>query len=476
MSVPAPIGPKVVFKEMLSTKSGKVGLIMLVGLVLLSMLVPLHAPYDVVKAWNDPRAWVDNPKCAAPEWVEWLTGKKLPRNIVIEPDSRAILKHDKVMGGVYKVMWRVIKFRYDYDEFPNFVRAGFKIALIINSTENVLVNITWIRPDGLGIVLFYDIIPVTGETVPVIKEYTSKYPDFEERAYEFAKGITGKEPETRITQLILFAKAGEHMADPHKAEVLKGLYKIWVRIETFDVNADVEVRFIIFGRVYGWAGTDIMGRDIAIALLWGAPVALAFGLSTSFILAFIHALFGVVAGWLGGRVDEFIQKLTQVFMVIPTFPILVLVSLLYRISIWSVVAVLVALSPVSGATLTVRSMTLQIKEEQYILAAKAYGASGWNMVFKHIFPRVMPYVITNIVTSTPYFVFLEAALSFLGLGDPVLPTWGKLLHTAQASGALFMGWWWWVLLPAGGVAITALAFALLGYSLDKIVNPRLREL
>lgn len=477
MSVPAPVGLKAALKEMLMTKSGKLGVAILVGLVLLSVAVPFYAPYDVVKKWNDPRAWVDYPECAAPVWYEYIIGKKLPRTLIIEPgDEKHIFKHSQVMGGVYKVIWNIITFKYDYDEFPN-LKTGFKLALIINTTQNVLVNITWIRPDGRSIVLFYDMISVTGVTLPVVKEYTSAYPGFQEAAVEFAKRVTGlNETYTKMPQIILFAKVGPYMSHTGKAEVLKGRYKIMIKATTFDLKGDVDVRFVLFGRVYGLAGTDFWGRDLLIAILWGAPVALAFGTLTSVVLAFVHALFGIIAGWFGGKVDEAIQKLTEIFMVIPTFPILILISLLYRISIWAIVGVLVALSPVSGSTLTVRSMTLQIKEEQYVLAAKAYGVSGWRMIFKHILPRILPYIITSIVTSVPYFVFLEAALSFLGLGDPELPTWGKVLSDAHAKRAVYMGWWWWVLIPATGIAITAFAFALLGYALDKIVNPRLREM
>ena len=474
MSAPAPIELKTAIKEMLGTKSGKIGVFILIFLTLFSLMVPFYAPFDVIEMWNNPKAWVDYPKCAAPVWVEWFTHKKLPKTQVFEPGSKNIYKDSKVLGGVYKVIWNVIRFKYDYDEFPN-EKTGFKIALIIHSNKNVIVNVTWMRPDGFNVNLFYDVIYVTGETLPIVKEFTSAYPVFKDAAKLFAEKAF-KTPVRTSTQVILFAQATEDMNDPKMMKVLKGDYKLLVKAITFDMEGDVDVKFILFGKVYGLAGTDFWGRDLLIAIMWGAPVALTFGAVTAIFLSFLQTIFGIIAGWFGGKVDEGIQKLTEIYMVIPSLPILILISLLYELRIWELVLALIVLSPVGSSTLTIRSMTFQIKEEQHILAIKAYGASGWRIILKHILPRVLPYTLTGIVLSIPSYVFLEAALSFLGLGDPTLPTWGKVLSDAYSKAAVYLGWWWWILIPAGCIIITAFAFALLGYSLDKIVNPRLREM
>jgi peptide/nickel transport system permease protein len=113
--------------------------------------------------------------------------------------------------------------------------------------------------------------------------------------------------------------------------------------------------------------------------------------------------------------------------------------------------------------------------EQYIEAAQSYGASKTRILLFHIMPRLLPYILANVVLSVPAYVFLEAALSVLGLGDPSVPTWGKLISDAYSGGAALHGYWWWILLPAFLIMLTASAFALIGYALDKVVNPRLRE-
>jgi peptide/nickel transport system permease protein len=276
--------------------------------------------------------------------------------------------------------------------------------------------------------------------------------------------------------VIFFARKGEYMSHPEKSEILKGTYRIEMRAVSFDADADVDLKIVLYGRVYGLAGTDSRRRDLLIGILWGAPVALAFGLVAALSITFIQTILGVISGYYGGRVDEFIQRVAEFLMIIPFLPILIMISFLYKLSLKMLLMAIVLLSIAGSTTKTIRSMVPQIKEEQYILAARSYGATSRRIIFKHIFPRVIPYTLSIIALGVPTWIFVEAALSFLGLGDPILPTWGKMLGEAHRAGAAYHGYWWWVLIPASCIGITAMAFALLGYAFDKIVNPRLREM
>jgi peptide/nickel transport system permease protein len=123
-----------------------------------------------------------------------------------------------------------------------------------------------------------------------------------------------------------------------------------------------------------------------------------------------------------------------------------------------------------------RAIFLQIKESPYIEAARAYGASDLRIIVRYMAPRIIPILVPGFVTLIPGLVFLEASLGLLGLGDPVLPTWGKILNDAQSNGALYKGYYYWVLSPSVLLMFTALGFSLLGFALDRIFNPRLREL
>jgi len=189
------------------------------------------------------------------------------------------------------------------------------------------------------------------------------------------------------------------------------------------------------------------------------------------VLTMIIAAFGA---WYGGWVDELIQRITEVNLVLPLLSILIMVGTFYSRTIVTMLGVTIALSIFTGGIKSYRAIFLQIKESAYVEAARAYGASDLRVVFQYLLPRIIPLLIPGLISSIPGFVFLEATLAALGLGDPVLPTWGKVIYEALGHGALFNGWYYWFSEPAILLMITGLSFALLGFSLDRIFNPRLR--
>jgi peptide/nickel transport system permease protein len=170
------------------------------------------------------------------------------------------------------------------------------------------------------------------------------------------------------------------------------------------------------------------------------------------------------------------QRITEVFMVLPFIPILIMISTFYKFNIWVLLAVVIALSIFGGSVKNYRAMFLQIKEFPYIEAARAYGSSNLRILTHYLIPKVLPTIIPSIVLSVADFVFLEAALAILGLGDPLAPTWGKIINDAYSNGALYKGLYYWVLEPSLMLAVTSLSFAMLGFALDKIFNPKLREM
>jgi peptide/nickel transport system permease protein len=151
-----------------------------------------------------------------------------------------------------------------------------------------------------------------------------------------------------------------------------------------------------------------------------------------------------------------------------------MVGIFYTPSIMTILGVVILLGIFTFAIKTYRALFLQVKNAPFIEAARAYGASNLRIIFRYMIPRVAPILIPAFVTLTPGFVFLEAALAFLGVGDISLPTWGKLLNNANTEGALFRGQFYWVLEPAFMLLVTGFAFAMLGFALDRIFNPRLR--
>lgn len=266
-------------------------------------------------------------------------------------------------------------------------------------------------------------------------------------------------------------------ADPEQEErnVLKGEYQFIISGYLFGTEDDIDLRLVSYGQVHGFGGTDHRRRDLGVALLWGTPVALMFGVLAAVganITTFIISAIGV---WYGGLVDSAIQRVTEVNMIIPTLPLLILIGMFYSRSLWVMLAVVIIKGVFGPAIKTYRAMFLQVKELPFIEAAEAYGTSNRRIIFFYMLPKIIPTLIPQFVTVIPTFVFLEASLAVLGLGDPVLPTWGKMLNDALSEGALFMGHFYWVLQPAILLIFTGLGFAMTGFALDRILNPRLRR-
>jgi peptide/nickel transport system permease protein len=256
---------------------------------------------------------------------------------------------------------------------------------------------------------------------------------------------------------------------------LKGTYQLHIIGTTFEPDSDINMEFVLHGQVFGLAGTDHARRDLTLPLLWGVPVALAFGLIASVGTSILTMIIAAIGAWYAGWVDELIQRITEINLVLPFLAILIMIGTFYSRSIWVILGATILLSIFTGAIKGYRAIFMQVKESMYIEAARAYGASSPRIIFLYLIPRMIPLLIPSLVQSIPAFVFLEASLAVIGLGDPVLPTWGKIIQDAQSNGALYKGYYYWVLEPAVLLMITGLGFAVLGFALDRIFNPRLRD-
>ena len=258
------------------------------------------------------------------------------------------------------------------------------------------------------------------------------------------------------------------------SKALQGTYTFLFKVNLFEADSDVDAEVVLFGDVYGIAGTDHRRRDISIALLWGTPIALIFGLLAALGTSVSTMVIAAIGTWYGGWVDATIQRITEINLILPVLPILIMVGTFYSRSIWIILGVLIMLYIFGGGIKSYRAIFLQVKEAAYIEAAQAYGASGPRVISRYLIPRILPTLIPGLVTLIPAFVFTEAALTFLGLGDPILPTWGKVISDANVNGALYQGMYWWVLEPALLLMVTGLAFSSFGFALDRIFNPKLR--
>ncbi|MGH9910659.1 MAG: ABC transporter permease, partial [Nitrososphaerales archaeon] len=265
-------------------------------------------------------------------------------------------------------------------------------------------------------------------------------------------------------------------SDLQELKVLKGTYTITATFFLFDSKDNViSSELLLGGKVYGLLGTDELRRDLAVVIVWGTPIALFIGISVSSISVIIGLIYGIISGYKGRGTDEVMMRANDVVYALPALPILILLAVTVGKSIFLIVGYLIIFGWVAIAKIS-RSMALQIKNLQYIEAAQLMGQSSTRIIFKHILPQLLPFAFAIIGISVPAAIITEAGLSFLGLGDPTMPTWGQLLHDANTFGAAARGLWWWIVPPGIMIAITGLAFVLIGTALDSIVNPKMKKM
>ena len=238
----------------------------------------------------------------------------------------------------------------------------------------------------------------------------------------------------------------------------------------------------LYGTAYGALGTDQMGRDIFAQFLYGARISLLIGLIAAAVSVLIGLIVGIVAGYVGRRVDQVLMRFTDVLLVLPALPLLIVliavpIPILEGIfgsgsSMGKIIFVIGVLNWM-GFARVVRSQTLSLKERPFIEAAKAVGAGRFHIILRHIIPNVMSLIYVSLALSVPTAITLEAALSWLGLYDPKVVSWGRMLYDAQINEGIER--LWWIVPPGISIALVSVSFILLGYALDEILNPKLRR-
>lgn len=223
-----------------------------------------------------------------------------------------------------------------------------------------------------------------------------------------------------------------------------------------------------------WLGTDFIGRDIFTQLLEGAKIAFMVGLSAAFISIVLGTIVGMVAGYMGSVVDTLLMRLADMIMVMPSLLILLLLSALFgQLNIWLIV-LLIALLRWPGVSRIIRSQTLTLKQRPFIEAAKVAGASHLRIIFRHIMPNVLPLSFLYMTFRVTSAILVEAALAFLGFGDPSQVSWGMMLQWVWKTGHMFQAPYW--LLPPGiCISLLTLSFYMLGRAMDEVLDPRLRQ-
>lgn len=469
------------WRLLLASVSGRLGLAMFAGMLLVSLWVLLTYPVDFGSArWSSPAWWANNPRNAPPIWAARLTGQPaFPQISLVIGDAAEITT---IPAGEIRLFQAPIEIAGD--AAPTSLNLTLNGVTFNGRAPAILVSLH--RPDGGEVRLAS--IPIRGPRPGEIAPYRRFY-DVPERI-SLANDPTAVDAISRfyadtypditspqITQsTVLDALFGVPAHSASAAiEPLPGDYRLQIQAVVADPADEIApMSLTLGGTVFGIMGTDGLGRDLWQGLLYGFPVALLIAALTSLLSTLIGASLGVVSGFAGGATDLVVQRSSDIVSNVPTLPLLIFIVTILGRHLWLIMLILVAFSW-PGLAILIRAMVLQIRGGQLVEAARAMGASRSRIMTRHVFPQVAPFIVAQMIFFAPGAILAEASLSFLGLGDPSIPTWGQMLEAGQRTGALYVGYWWWVLPPGILIVITALAFMLLALALEPIVDPRLRR-
>ena len=464
----------VFWREISRHPSAILGLLFIFGLLAASAYVMIRIPYqEAIIEWRTTGSdWYRNPKNARPVWYNWFRQDKLPPTIQLstrspeldlDPGRASISQRlgnlPPALGTVTKVwgersaeeqpLTLSFTFDYNYGAFPQ------DITLYLHATYQAklpYVTVSLLTPDGRKL---------EAGSLSIASSKSQHYLGLNRR-------LVRRLGEGTVMQGLF--------GDPQleNARPLQGTYTLLIDALLFEEQADLDVEMLLQGQVAGLAGTDDQRRDLMLPLLWGTPVALAFGLLAALGTSLLSVIISALGAWLGGWFDALVQRLTELTLILPVLPLAILVFIMYSKTIWAILGVVVVLNIFGSSIKTYRAAFLQMRNEPFIEAAQAYGASGPRIITRYMIPRILPTLIPQIVILIPVYVYYEVTLAFLGVSDPYLPTWGKVIYDAVTSSLVFE-YAYWALQPIILLALTSLAFTTLCYSLERVLNPRLRE-
>ena len=223
-----------------------------------------------------------------------------------------------------------------------------------------------------------------------------------------------------------------------------------------------------------WLGTTQTGQDIFSQLVVGTRVSILWGFATGLVVTALSVTVGLIAGYLGGFVDDALTLLINVFLVLPGFPLAVVLAAYLPSKGPLTVALVIALTGWAYQARVLRAQTLSMRHRDFVDAARSNGESAWRIIFFEIFPNEIAIVAAGFVGTAIYVILAAAGLEFLGLGDVSVIDWGTMFYWAQNNDALLLGAWWWYVAPGMSIALLGAGLALINFGIDEVANPRLR--
>ncbi len=481
------------------SKMGMTGLIILAFFVFIAIFSPYISPYDPSR-YNKV-----GPYYAQPEWASYFDPDPiLPGQIIPDPyfENESSWYYGAYTAGFDKnitvgisnsvsyderggsleatindtsttsnvgtkanrpVIWAAAKIYWPHNTYPLEVKLRFALRVEITGFQ-----FTTIENAFVGNVSFYPAnenkVADTGVSgIRTTRDFTlQKSNGTQWVIYEFAF--------TRTVIRRVFDERGvitlniSFIFNPGRITTDTGVIKLWLD----------NVELSVYGHYFGLMGTSDKGADLFSQFVWGSRVSLLVGILATLLAVVVGVVVGLVSGYFGGLLDEVLMRIVDFILIIPGLPLLLALAAVLRPSFWNIIIV-IAILGWAGTARLIRSQVLSERAKAYVEAARASGASDLYIIFRHILPNVTPLLFAQIATGVSGAILSEAGLSFLGLGDPYAISWGRMLQDAELSGAFARGAWWAVIFPGLGIALLSISFVFIGYALDQILNPRLKE-
>ena len=445
-------------------KVGLFGIIVLSLFIILAVFAPWLTPYDPIAREAVAQRF------AMPQWVtifppyrNYTTSRRISASWDVQQGAEFIKGWGETANVEYaakttEISKVILNYTFTHSEIPPnefyvfFTWAGTDVQNVEYSLKLTVVDtkgkefLLWTRPNERK---------AAGEVVSVR--------DFD----PIVMIRTGYSPGKDNLANIIFAHKGDYTV------------RATMTLRPLSTPATISLVFkksslFLPGHVHGILGTDNVGSDIFSQLIYGARISLLIGLLAAITGTSIGLLVGIIAGYLGGPVDEVSMRVVDVLICLPLLPLLLALVSVFGKNIFYIV-LFIGIFGWQGLSRVIRSQALSIRETAFIESAKASGGSSFYIMIKHIIPNVLPVAFASLVLAVPGAILFEASLSFLGFGDPRVPTWGKMLQYAFSFEGFTRMAWWWILPPGLAIIGLCLAFVFIGHAFDEVVNPRLRR-
>jgi peptide/nickel transport system permease protein len=270
------------------------------------------------------------------------------------------------------------------------------------------------------------------------------------------------------------------LANNHRLVVGIGILAVFIGMAVFAPFLTPYAPHQVVGLPYSkpnlqhWLGTDDLGADVMSQIIYGSRVSLEVGFTVAIVATLLGSAVGLAAGFYRGPADEGLMRVTDVFLILPSLPLAIILAAYLGPSETTIIEVL-AVTAWPLVARVVRSQTLSLRERPFTDAARVIGASDARIMSRVIIPNLLTLIAANAVLTITAAVVGEAGLDFIGLGNPAVVSWGTMLYWAQNTSALLNGAWWWVLAPGLCISLVGLGAVLISVSLEDLFNPRLRS-